>query len=153
MQEISRVNIVSLGVKDLKRSKRFFFELFGWKPTSKDHENIIFYDMGGWILGLYPWDLLAEDAQVESAGSGFRGFTLAHNVQAKNEVGQVLNKAEDCGAEIIKPAQDVFWGGHSGYFRDLDGHLWEVAHNPFTPTKDDGTLDVRNEEFDFDLDS
>jgi uncharacterized glyoxalase superfamily protein PhnB len=83
---------------------------------------------------------LAADANVDSAGSGFEGITIAHNVRSKEEVARVLAEAEAAGATIVKPAQDTFWGGHHGYFRDLDGHLWEIAWNPFFPLDDTGTV-------------
>lgn len=85
---------------------------------------------------------MAEDACVAPEGAGFPGITLAHNVRVKSEVAELLTRAQEQGATLLKPAQDVFWGGHSGYFRCPDGHHWEVAHNPFTPTLADGTLDL-----------
>ena len=142
---MQRLNIVTLGTKDLENSKNFFRELFGWKPTKKDSTDIAFYDMGGWLVALYPWDHLAGDALTSPRGEGFPGITLAHNVREKKDVARVLALAEELGAQIVKPAQDAFWGGHSGYFKDLDGHYWEVAWNPFTPTLPDGTLDIRSE--------
>lgn len=144
---MQRLNIVTLGVKDLKLSKSFFQQLFGWKPTCRNSDEIVFYDMGGWVLALYPWELLAEDATVPPEGSGFSGITLAHNVPDKVDVAPVLSKAESLGATIVKPAQDVFWGGYSGYFRDINEHLWEVAWNPFTPTLSDGTLKIKHEDY------
>lgn len=142
---MNRVNFVTLGVNNLETSKHFFKELFGWTPSSKGNDNIIFYDMGGWIVALFPRNLLAEDVTVSPKGEGFPGVTLAHNVRTKEEVALKLARAEKLGAKTIKPAQDVFWGGHSGYFQDLDGHYWEVAWNPFIPTLPDGTLDVKSE--------
>jgi uncharacterized glyoxalase superfamily protein PhnB len=91
-------------------------------------------------LSLYPRVALAEDAEIGAEGSGFRGLTLAHNVRLKEDVGVVLAEAEAAGGRIVKPARDVFWGGHSGYFADPDGHLWEVAWNPHLPLGDDGAL-------------
>ena len=139
---MKRLNIITLGVHHLEKSKQFFEDLFGWVPKDEESEKIIFYNMGGWILALYPRELLAEDATVSPEGRGFSGITLAHNSINKEEVEITLNNAEKLGAEIVKPAQEVFWGGYSGYFRDLDGHLWEVAYNPFTKTLEDGTLDI-----------
>jgi uncharacterized glyoxalase superfamily protein PhnB len=89
--------------------------------------------MGGVVLGLYPRGLLAEDALVDPKGDGFSGITLAYNTKSKEEVDQVLKTVEASGARIVKTAQDVFWGGYHGYFADPDGHLWEVAWNPFFP--------------------
>ena len=97
------------------------------KPYS---DEIAFFDLDGTWLGLYPWDKLAEDATVSLEGSGFRGVTLAHNVKSKEEVNSVISQAIGAGATLVKEAQDVFWGGYSGYFSDLDGHLWEIAWNP-----------------------
>jgi predicted lactoylglutathione lyase len=137
---LKRINFVTLGVQDLIKSKRFFFDLFGWMPQDQESNDIVFFDMGGWMLALYPWKLLAEDITILPEGNGFRGFALAHNVPTKEDVGKMLELAERCGAKIIKPAQDVFWGGHSGYFQDLDGYYWEIAWNPFYPLLPDGTL-------------
>lgn len=141
---MKRLNIVTLGTHDMGRARSFYQNLFEWSPYNKE-EEIAFYDMGGWIFALYPYDKLAEDVTISPKGEGFSGVTLAHNVREKNEVAEILSKAEELGAKVLKPAQDVFWGGHSGYFQDPDGHLWEVAYNPFTPTKEDGTLDIKSE--------
>jgi catechol 2,3-dioxygenase-like lactoylglutathione lyase family enzyme len=89
------------------------------------------FSLGGIVLALYPREKLAEDATVETAGHGFSGITLAHNTKSKDEVDEVLKTAAGVGGAIVKPAQEVFWGGYSGYFTDPDGHLWEVAWNPF----------------------
>lgn len=98
-----------------------------------------FFMLNGSWLSLYPWNALAEDATVSKKGGGFRGITLAHVVSSKEEVVEVLNQAVHAGGKLVKQAQDVFWGGYSGYFADPDGHLWEVAWNPhFWPgPKDD----------------
>ena len=143
---LKRLNIVTLGVEDLEKSKRFFFDLFGWQPKDKDSDHIAFYDMGGWLLALYPRQLLAEDITVSPQGEGFAGFSLAHNVSRKEAVAQTLAQAGACGARIVKEGQDVFWGGHSGYFQDLDGHYWEVAWNPFLKVLEDGTLEIKSEQ-------
>ena len=94
--------------------------------------------MGGFALGLYGWDALAEDAAVPAEGEGFRGVALAYNGRMRDDVAKVLKHAEAAGATIVKQAEDVFWGGHSGYFADPEGHLWEVAWNPHTPLDEDG---------------
>jgi hypothetical protein len=126
----ARLSIVTLGVSDLKRARKFYEVGLGWKASSASQDTIVFFQLGGIVLALYPHELLADDATVHAAGSGFRGFTLAHNVREKPEVAEILRVAESAGGKIVKPAQDVFWGGHSGYFADPDGHLWEVAWNP-----------------------
>ena len=95
-------------------------------------DGVAFFQCGGIALSLYPRSDLAKDAGVAPEGDGFGGFTLAYNARSKGDVDTVLAEAKAAGAEILRPAQDAFWGGYSGYFRDLDGHLWEVAWNPFT---------------------
>ena len=90
-----------------------------------------FFTLNGTWLGLYGHDALAEDAMVSAEGQGFAGFAIAHNVQSEQEVHEVMDLAVAAGAIVTKPPQKVFWGGYSGYFKDPDGYLWEVAHNPF----------------------
>ncbi len=128
-----KVSIITLGVSDFQRALRFYRDGLGF-PTHnyKDGEDIVFFRLEGSWLALYPWDKLAEDASVPPAGSGFRGVTLAHNVKTKADVDRVVELAVAAGATLVKKPQDVFWGGYSGYFADPDGHLWEVAFNPFT---------------------
>ena len=120
--------MVSLGVEDLARSTAFM-ERLGWKRSMKDLPGISFFQCGGIVVGLYPMAELAKDATVTDERASFHGFALAYNTRSKQEVDATLAEAEAAGAEIVKPAQEVFWGGYSGYFRDLDGHLWEVAWN------------------------
>ncbi len=134
-----RVSIVTLGVANLARA-RAFYEALGFRASSASQGDIVFFQAGGVALALYPRAALAEDAAVGAAGVGFRGVTIAHNVRAKEDVSAVLAEAQAAGGQVVKPAQDVFWGGHSGYFADPDGHLWEVAWNPFLPLEEDGAL-------------
>jgi uncharacterized glyoxalase superfamily protein PhnB len=100
----------------------------------------VFFQLRGIALGLFGRADLAKDAGVPDSAPGFAGVTLAHNVRDKADVAKVLGEAAECGGRIVKPAQDVFWGGYHGYFADPDGHLWEVAWNPFFPLKDDGSI-------------
>ena len=122
--------IITLGVADVEKARRFYEGGLGWKASSASQGDIVFFQLGAMVLALYPRAVLAEDAGIEAAGGGFSGITLAHNVRSKPEVASFLAVAEAAGGKIVKPAQDVFWGGHSGYFTDLDGHLWEVAWIP-----------------------
>ncbi len=126
----ARISMISLGVKDLQAAIKFYQQGLGLPRKEPYSDEIAFFDLNGTWLGLYPWDKLAEDVTVSQEGSGFRGVTLAHNVKSKEEVNAVISRAIGAGATLVKEAQDVFWGGYSGYFSDLDGHLWEIAWNP-----------------------
>jgi predicted lactoylglutathione lyase len=137
-----RVSLITLGVSDLAASVGFF-ERLGWNRQAKEFDGVAFFQIGGIVLSLYPFDKLAEDVGIEGARSGFEGVTIAHNCRSKEGVDAVLAEAEAAGATIVKPAENVFWGGYSGYFRDLDGHLWEIAWNPFLPIDDDGGVHLQ----------
>lgn len=128
----ARLSLVTLGVADVARARQFY-ERLGFKASSASNENVTFFDAGGVVLGLFGRDALAADAHVAPAGSGFAGVTLAHNTRTEPEVDAVLAEAVAAGGRLVKAAHRVFWGGWSGYFADPDGHLWEVAHNPFFP--------------------
>lgn len=134
-----RVSLITLGVTDLAAS-RAFYEALGFKASSASQEGIVFFQAGMLGVALFPRGELAHDVGVSADGSGFRGITLAHNVRTKAEVAEVIAAAVAAGAREVKPAQDVFWGGHSGYFADPDGHLWEVAWNPHAPIGPDGAF-------------
>lgn len=133
-----RISMITLGVTDMERAIRFYEKGLGL-PRMPFEGGAAFFMLNGSWLSLYPWVALAEEATVSENGTGFRGITLAHVVSSKEEVAEVLNQAVRSGGKLMKPAQDVFWGGFSGYFADPDGHLWEVAWNPhFWPgPKDD----------------
>jgi hypothetical protein len=126
-----KLNLITLGVNDFQKSVNFYEKGLGWKKSPASVGDLAVFPLGGIVLALYPRKLLAEDALVDDNGSGFRGITLSYNAKSENEVNEVLIEVEKLGATITKPAQKVFWGGYSGYFKDLDGHLIEVAHNPF----------------------
>jgi len=137
-----RISVVTLGVSDLERSRRFYEDGLSWKRGNTD-KDIVFFQINGAVVALYPRDQLAADAQVPSEGSGFRGVTLAYCTRTRGEVDAVLEEAERAGARILKPGQDVFWGGYSGYFADPDGHLWEVAWNPGWTLSEQGDVALR----------
>lgn len=135
-----RVSIITLGVKDMKKS-RSFYETLGWKAGGPSNENVTFFQGRGIVLGLYGHDALAEDAGIDTAPQpAFRGTSLAYNVGSEQEVDEAFSHAIACGANSVKKPEKVFWGGYSGYFLDPDGHLWEVAHNPFAEFTEDGHL-------------
>ncbi|EKR52809.1 VOC family protein [Leptospira interrogans] len=124
-----RMNLITLGVRDLKKAVHFYEQGLGF-PKMKFEGNVAFFTLNGTWLALYPWEELAADAGVSAEGNGFRGFTIAYNGQSKEEVDQVIAKAKKVGAKIVKRPQEVFWGGYSGYFQDPEGFYWEVAWNP-----------------------
>jgi uncharacterized glyoxalase superfamily protein PhnB len=121
---------VTLGVQNLARARTFYCKGLGFLASSASNENIVLLDAGGIVLALYRRKLLADDANLPSEGSGFGGLTLARNVASKSEVDAALATAKKAGGTLLKPAQEAFWGGYSGYFADPDGHPWEVAYNP-----------------------
>jgi uncharacterized glyoxalase superfamily protein PhnB len=126
-----RLTIIGLGVKDLKVSSEFYEETFGWKKTEASNESIVFFQLNGIMLSLYPKEKLAEDAGVSSEGNGFKTFTLAFNTRTKEEVDALIITLEAKGVKIVKRPQEVFWGGYSSYIADPDGNLWEIAFNPY----------------------
>ncbi len=126
-----RISTITLGVSDLPRSIRFYRDGLRFPTSAKDSDEIAVFITAGTRLALYPLEKLAEDVGPQVApGKGFSGITLGHNVRKKEEVAEVLAFAEKAGGKIEKPAQDVFWGGHSGYFSDPDGYYWEVVWAP-----------------------
>jgi uncharacterized glyoxalase superfamily protein PhnB len=126
-----KLTLVTLGVRDLQKSISFFEDGLGWKRSSASQDGVAFFQLNGMVLSLFGRKDLAADANVSEEGSGFPAFTLALNAKDRAEVDSVLEQAAKAGAEIVKPAEEVFWGGYSGYFRDPEGFLFEVAHNPF----------------------
>ena len=127
-----RISFVTLGVADVARA-RAFYEALGFRASSASQPSVTFFDAGGMVLGLFGRAALAEDVGMTGSAPGFSGIALAHNVGSEAEVASVLAEAEAAGGRIVKAAQRAFWGGFSGYFADPDGHLWEVAYNPFFP--------------------
>ena len=133
------LHLITLGVRDLEISKKFYDEVLGWK-LSRPQEGIAFFQAGSVVLALYPRELLAEDAMVSPQGSGFSGITLAHNARSESEVDEIINDLRSKGVKIVKEPQKVFWGGYSSYFTDPDDYYWEVAYNPFFPFDENGSL-------------
>ena len=133
-----RVSLVTLGVRDLDRARRFY-EALGWTSGWEEGEDVVFFQAGGMILALWGREQLAEDSRVEDGG-GWGGVALAYNVRSPEEVDAVMREAEAAGATITRPAGPAFWGGYTGVFLDLDGHPWEVAHNPRWTIAEDGSV-------------
>ena len=139
-----RISLITLGVADLAGATAFYTRL-GFARSSASNDHVTFMKAGGLVLSLFDRRALAEDvglAPDADAPAGFAGVTLAHNVSSEAQVDVVLAEAVAAGARLIKPGQKVFWGGYSGYFADLDGHLWEVAHNPFFPLDNQGQVQI-----------
>ena len=124
-----RISMITLGVRDLATSVKFYEKGLGF-PRMESPAEVAFFTLNGTWLGLFGRDALAADATVSPEGGGFESFTLAHNVHSEAEVNEVISQALEAGAALVKKPQKVSWGGYSGYFKDPDGHLWEIAHNP-----------------------
>lgn len=125
-----RISMIALGVNDLDISIKFYRNGLGF-PKMDSPPEVAFFNLNGTWLGLAKRKALANDATVSPEGTGYNAFNLAHNVRSQAEVDHVIEQAISAGATLVKPAQKASWGGYSGYFKDPDGHLWEVAHNPF----------------------
>ena len=133
-----RISLVTLAVADPDRAARFY-EALGW-TREESEQGIRVFDLLGQSLALYPRADLARDMGLTEAELGTGGMTLGYNTRSKDEVADVMARAAAAGARILRPAHDVFWGGHIGYFADPDGHIWEVAFNPFSPLSDEGAF-------------
>ncbi|ANK81295.1 MAG: glyoxalase [Rhizobiales bacterium NRL2] len=134
-----RYTLLTLGVADLERSVAFY-EYLGWRRSMRAASGVAFFQCGGVALGLYPRENLAKEAGVPDDGGGFRGVAVAHNTRSRDEVDSVLAEAEAAGGRVVRPAEEAFWGGYTGYFADPDGHLWEVAWNPGFPLDAEGNV-------------
>ncbi|WP_181702894.1 VOC family protein [Chthonobacter albigriseus] len=135
------ISLVTLGVADVPRSTAFY-EALGFVRSPQSVDTTTFFQLSGVVLSLYGRVPLAEDAKVPAEGSGFRAVTLAQNFPTVEAVDAAYAHALSIGATPVKPPEAVFWGGYSGYFADPDGHLWEIAHNPFFPLDAEGRLHI-----------
>lgn len=133
-----RISLITLGVPDMEVATSFY-EALGWQ-RAQSPDGVVAFDLISQTLGLYPIEKLAEDIglPVEALGTG--AMTLSHNTRSAEEVDVLMEAARAAGAEVLRPAGDVFWGGYIGYFRAPDGHIWEIAHNPFSPLSEDGAF-------------
>lgn len=135
------ISLVTLGVSDIARATAFY-EALGWETAGPSNEAVSFMRGGNVVLGLFGRTALAEDANVADAPTGFSAVALAVNLPSEADVDAFVARALAAGASECKTPQKVFWGGYSGYFADLDGHLWEVAHNPFFPLDESGAIQL-----------
>lgn len=139
-----RLSMITLGVADLERAVAFYESVVGWK-AAPGPPGIAFFDLGGVVFSLYPHAEMAKETSVEphiARDNAYQGFALAHNVESSEEVDAIFSRLAANGAKILKAPERVFWGGYSGYFADLDGHLWEIAHNPHWSLTDDGRVSM-----------
>jgi uncharacterized protein len=135
-----RLSLVTLGVRDLERARRFY-EALGWTSGAAPADDVVFFQAGCMIVALWGREQLAEDTVVEDSG-GWGGVTLAYNARLPSEVDAVLAEAEAAGATIPRGGAETFWGGYSGVFVDPEGHAWEVAHNPHWTIGEDGSVSL-----------
>jgi len=135
-----RLNIVTLGVKNLQKSKEFYQTALGWQPTKDSDDKIVFFNHGGIVLGLYLLDDLAKDAEVSPVREGFSGITLAINLETKESVDELYNSVVNEGGKSLVGPRETFWGGYDCYFADPDGHPWEIAWAPFWKFDEQGSL-------------
>lgn len=126
-----KLHLITLGVDDFEKSVNFYEKGLGWKKSDKSMDGLALFPLGGITLALHPRKDLADDATLPYEPTQFSGLTISYNARSEKEVDEVLKEVEKLGATIIKPAQKVYWGGYSSYFKDLDGYLFEVAYNPF----------------------
>ena len=135
-----RLTLITLGVSDINRSRQFYENVFGWKALPMSNDHVVFLKLNGILLSLFGEKSLAEDAGVDSDGSGFRKFSLAHNLRSEKAVDELVQELRAGGARVVKEPQKVFWGGYSSYVADPDGNLWEIAFNPFLELDDNGNV-------------
>ena len=135
-----RVSLITLGVADLAASRRFY-EALGWRTGAAPGDDVVFFQVGGMIFGLWSREALAEDSGVLDGG-GYGGVTLAYNVRSPGEVDAAIAEARAAGARIAREPAETFWGGYSAVFVDPDGHPWEVAHNPGWSLRPDGSVEI-----------
>jgi catechol 2,3-dioxygenase-like lactoylglutathione lyase family enzyme len=135
-----RLNIVTLGVKDLQKSSEFYQNALAWKPTKDSDDKIVFFAQGGIVLGLYPMEELAKDAEIPPERSGFSGVTLAINLDSKEAVDKLYHSVTKNGGTPLVEPRETFWGGYDCYFADPDGHPWEIAWAPFWKFDTQGSL-------------
>lgn len=134
-----RISVLTLGVADVERS-RAFYEAMGWSVGASPGPGIHFFQAGGIVVGVWGRTQLAEDSEVHDDAGGWGGMTIAHNVGSPAQVDAVLAEAASAGGTVLRPGAPTFWGGYNGVFADPDGHRWEIAHNPYWPLADDGSV-------------
>lgn len=133
-----RISLITLGVRDAGRAAAFY-DALGWSRV-ETQDGVVAYDLIGSTIGLYPLDALARDIGIAPEALGHGALSLGYNARSRDEVIAVTEAAAAAGADVLKQPTEVFWGGFHAYFKDPEGHLWEIAHNPFSPLRDDGAF-------------
>jgi len=136
-----RISMVTLGVSDLEQSQKFY-EALGWQNSGHSQDSVKFLQGNNIVLGLFGRDALAKDIGAETGKARFSGISLAVNLASESAVNDFFQRAIDAGAAAQKPLEKAFWGRYSSYFRDPDGHYWEVAHNPYFALDENGNLQL-----------
>lgn len=140
-----RISLITLGVVDLQRAVAFYERVVGWKAESSP-PGVVFFDLNGVVFALWPHDELAKDMGMSADNvPPYRGYSLAHNVRSEEEVNAIFARLEENGATIVKQPQKAFWGGYSGYFAHPDGHIWEIAYNPFWSIQQNGRVSMKKD--------
>ena len=132
------LSLITLGVSDYGRAKAFY-EALGWS-VALDSEETAFFQANGVVLVLWAREKLAGDSGIEDDGASWSGIALAHNVGSREDVDGIVEQARANGATVTREPAETFYGGYAGYFLDLDGHAWEIAHNPGFGLDDDGNV-------------
>ncbi len=139
-----RLSVITLGVRDLGVARAFYTDTLGWTPFY-DKNAVVFFDLGGFVLGLYGHEGLAEYMGLpvgKAPAEPYHGFSLAYNARTREEVDEIFRRLTERGVRILKAPEDAFWGGYCGHFADADGHAWEVTYNPQWTVTPDGRLRV-----------
>ncbi len=135
-----RLSLVTLGAKDVQSLTQFYVDVFEWKLLPNSNEDISFFQLNGFQVGIFGRKALAEDAQISASGSGFKGFSLAYNLQSQAAVDELFEELKSKNVTICKEPEEVFWGGYSGYIADPEGNLWEIAYNPYMSFDEKGNV-------------
>ena len=136
------MSLITLGVVDLERATAFYENVVGWK-AEESPPGVSFFNLSGFIFALWPHGDLAKDmGKTETSLSAYRGCALAYNARSEIEVDEIFARLSQHSTEVLKLPHKTFWGGYSGYFADLDGHVWEIAYNPFWTIGPDGRISM-----------
>lgn len=135
-----RLSLITVGAEDIPKLTSFYMDIFGWNPLPKSNENVTFFQLNGFQLGIFGRKALADDAGISAKGSGFKAFSLAYNLQSEQQVNELFDELKSKSVKVLKEPEKVFWGGYSGYIADPENNLWEIAYNPYMQFDEDGNV-------------